>query len=99
MNVDKETVVRIGNYMKPILSSDQFAQVVSYLRQDFSNRILTTKVEESAKREEAYMLSKGLDELLGMMVSFKDGAESIQKEGQEELDLLVEDNEITGASI
>ena len=97
MNVDRETVTSLGNYLKPILASQDFANVVALLRRDFTDRILTSKVEEKEERERAYMLSKGLDELLGVMISLKDGAESIQKEGQEELDL--DDNEITGASI
>jgi hypothetical protein len=51
------------------LSSETFSNAVNTLSEQFTNAILSTKLEETHRRERLYMMHSCLNELVGILKS------------------------------
>lgn len=62
-------LVELGLQAQHLLTSETFCNAVNTLSEQFSNAILSTKLDETQKRERLYMMHSCLNELVGILKS------------------------------
>lgn len=61
--------MELGIQAQHLLSSETFSNAVNTLSEQLTNAILSTKLDETQKRERFYMMHSCLNELVGILKS------------------------------
>lgn len=68
------------------MSSETFSNAVNTLSEQFTNAILSTKLEETHRRERLYMMHSCLNELVGILKSRAAAKDQIEMKLNDETD-------------
>lgn len=76
MEITKQALVNAGATLRRLSNSEGFEVAVHLLREDYRNRIMTTKPEERELREMYYQQAQSFEDLLGVIQTLIQGTET-----------------------
>jgi hypothetical protein len=80
--MNEEQIVRRGAIASTVLQSEDHIWFYNHLKSLILESISQTNTDETAQRERLYFQHRAIDDLLGIMVSYRDAAQAIQEKNE-----------------